>query len=241
MTRLDKFSATEDSAIPSDEAIQQVIAIITKATTAKRPMFPLSPWEQRLASLERRFLAHAVHASMVMVFTAALAVYFDSRPLTDTTLVLGILSQLLVIVMSVVGIVSSAPFLFQTIRSPYGQFMDLVRLSAQHDLAFVSELSKCSKEAMQYVLVQYRQARNGYERRSGMLGGAIDKVGIFPALAGLVLLVSNLLKVPGSTSWASFFAPLLLAFYFQSIGAAQMTLKMDRIVALLEFAIQAKK
>lgn len=216
MTRLDKFSGHEDPTVPTDEAIQQVIAIITKATTAKRPMLTSSPWERRLEALQRRFLAHAAHAAVVMIGTALLAVYFESRPLTDTTFVLGILSQLLVIAMFVVGFVSSTPFLFHTLRSPYGQFLALVRLSVQHDLAYVSELSKCSKEAMQYVLVQYRQERNGYERRSGMLGGAIDKVGIFPALAGLVLLVSNLLKVPGSTSWASFFSPLLLAFYFLS-------------------------
>lgn len=231
----------QDVAVPGNEAIKQVIRIVTKATTEKRPMLPASPLERRLESLQQWFLSHAVHAAIVMFATAILAVYSKSRPLTDTTLALAVISQVLVIAMFVAGIVSGTLFLLYVRKSPYGPFLTLVQSSAEHDLAHVTELSKCSKEAVQYMLVHYRQERNAYERRSGMLAGSIDRIGIFPALAGLVLLVSNLLKVPGSTAWGSFFGPILLAFYFLSLAAVQMTQKMDRVIALLEFSIQVRK
>lgn len=225
----------------SNEAIQQVMVIVTKATLAKRPLLPSTTLELRLERIQRWFLSHAVHAAIVMFVTALLAVYSKSRPLFDTMLVLSVIAPLLMLPMFAALIVSGSLFFMQMRKTPYNPFLSLVRLSACQDLAYANELAGCQKEALQYVLVHYKQERNGYERRSGMLAGAIDKVGIFPALAGLVLLVANLLKVPGATQWGTFFGPLLLAFYFLSMASCHMTQKMDRVIALLEFSVQAKK
>ena len=100
--------------------------------------------------------------------------------------------------------------------------------------------SACSQHAVQYVLAYHRYERMGYEKRTGMLSGAIDKVGIIPALAGLLLLILNLIKFPAIAGWAGFIGPLLLAFYFLAMASAVMTQRMDRVISLLEYSIQSR-
>lgn len=225
------------------EEVRQAISAVAAATVAIRPLQlqPMSPLERQLDAAHQWLFSHAMHAATVMLGSGLLSLYMKSKPLAETSAVLGGLSSLLIVAMFIAAIASFTPFLWRMFKTPYAPLLSLVQLSAQHDLQQVCQLIGFSKETLQYVLMQYKFERNAYERRSGMLAGTIDKVGIFPALAGLVLLVSNLLKIPGVTAWGSLLGPLLLAFYFLSIATCQMTLKMDKVIALLEFCIQQKK
>jgi hypothetical protein len=241
MTSAEKNSDRGCFHMPSATDIQMVITIVTDATNAKRPSLATSPVERRLEIMQQWFLSHAIHAAVVMLVTAGLAVYTKSRPLADTTLALVLISQFLVIAMLIPMIVSGTIFLLRIRRAPYDPFFQLVQSSAHLDLARADALAKCPKQAVQYVLAYFKYERNGYEKRAGLLVGAIDKVGIMPALAGLVLLVSNLGRVPGATGWAGIFGPLLLAFYFMALASAGMTQKMDRVIALLEYSVQSRK
>ena len=74
-----------------------------------------------------------------------------------------------------------------------------------------------------------------------MIAGSLDRVGIFAALAGLVLTVTNLIKVSDSIPWGMFFGPLLMMLCVQAVAAAAMMQKMDRVIALLELSIQTKQ
>jgi hypothetical protein len=231
----------ESPVIPTDQEIQEVLDVVTEATTAKRPPLPQTLYERRANAVGQWFFSHSMHVSLLMFATAILAFYMKSRPLIDTSIALAAISHVLFFGMHCAIIFGSVPFLWYVFRSPYGPFLALVKSSAYFDLKFVRALDNCSVEAVRYVLVQYRQQRNVSERRAGMIAGAIDKVGIFPALAALVILLTNLLKAPGTVPWASIFGPLLLAFNFLSIAACEMLQKMDRVIALLEFDIERRK
>lgn len=227
--------------MPGEQALRQVLEVVARSTKAKRPSLPESVFEHRWSAIQRWLIEQAIPPGIVLSITALLALWFKSRPLLDTMLVLAIVCELLVIGMMCSSIVGGTPFLWRLRKAPYEPFLKLVELSTEKDLPIIDELSRCSKEAVQYVLIQYKQERNAFERRTGMLAGAIDKVGIFPALAGLVITVSNLVKASDSAGWGSFFGPLLLILYVQALSAVQMTQKMDRVIALLEFSIQMRK
>jgi hypothetical protein len=143
--------------------------------------------------------------------------------------------------MMLAAIASGALFARDLVRSPYTFLLSLVQQTLHRNLKYVERLATCNRLAVQYVLAYYKHERNGYEKRAGMIGGAIDKVGIFPALAGLVLLIWNLLKVPGAPGWATFFGPLIFSFYMLSIATSAMTQKMDEVIALLEFSVTSRK
>ena len=241
MTIIDKNKDEQTRTVPREQSLRQVLEIVAKSTKAKRSSLPESTFERRWSAIQRWLMEQAIPPGIVMSITALLALWFKSRPLLDTMLVLAIICELLAIGMMCSSIVGGTPFLWRLRKAPYAPFLTLVELSTEKDLPIIDELSRCSKEAIQYVLVQYKLERNAFERRTGMLAGTIDKVGIFPALAGLVITVSNLVKASDSTGWGSFFGPLLLILYVQALSAVQMTQKMDKVIALLDFSIQMRK
>lgn len=239
--KMNDSNPKNDGFVPSITEINAVMAVVAEATKAKRPLPSASPLEQRLERIRLWLASHAKYASVVMIGTACLALYTKSQPLKEATLALGILAQLLNAAMITAMIVSGSFYLFSVFRSPYTWFIESVHTALRFDLIHVEALARCQQDAVRYVLGQYKNQRNGYERRAGMLAGSVDKIGIFPALAGLVLLVWNLLKVPGAPAWGSFFGPILLAFYFMSIASAVMTQKMDNVIVLLEYSLQSRR
>ena len=238
---MSNFDYSHGGGVPSAADIEAVMAIATAATVATDPVFPASPIEKRLERVRRWLIAHTMHAVMVMLVTAGLALYSKSQALVSTTLALAIISQLLATAMMIPGIIVGALFLRQSIKKPYGVFLARVQGLAHVDRIYVNDFIKCSPHALRYVLMNYRYERNGQEKRAGMLVGAIDKIGIAPALAGLVLLTWNLFKLPGEIGWAGVFGPVLFAFYLMAFGAATMTHRMDRVIALLDYSIQLTK
>lgn len=241
MTIIEQRQDQEAIILPSEPAIRQVLAIVARATTAKRPRLPESAFERRLDALQQQLMKHAIFPAVLLCATALLAIWSGSRPLVGTSLVFAIICELSVMTLMALSIVGGTPFLWRLRKAPYHPFLTSVQLSCVHDLPFVAELNGCEEEAVQYVLAQYKQERNGYERRAGMIAGAIDKVGIFPAIAALIITVSNLSKLPGTTAWGGFFGPLLVVFYVLALTSVQMTQRMDRVIALLEFSLQSRK
>jgi hypothetical protein len=41
-------------------------------------------------------------------------------------------------------------------------------------------------------------------------------------------------------AWASFFGPILFAFYLLAVASAGMLQKMDKVIGLLEYRIQSR-
>lgn len=104
-----------------------------------------------------------------------------------------------------------------------------------HDLPFVNQLLLCERRAVEYVLVQYRDQRLAFERRGSMLAGALDRVGLFPALAAFVVVASTLWQT--NLPWVRELVFLVPAFYFINLMGYGLTQEMDRTIALLECSL----
>jgi hypothetical protein len=179
---------------------------------------------------------------MITILTlAGLAVPVKVKLLYEVAMILLNLMLLLCYLMcfgiSLVGI----SFLWRLATNPYALFLQHVDLVSQFDHPSVDALNQCRKNALQYVLTHYKYQRLGYERRAGMIAGAIEKVGLLPALAGLIILLSNLSKAGVTIGLSDFIGPVLLSFYGIGVLSAHMTHRMDRVIALLEYSLQLKK
>lgn len=230
-----------DSALPSVESIEEVLKIVDEATREKRPLLKTTTFEQKMERMQRWLFAGTAYAAILMLTLAALGLIAQLPVLRESILAAAATSQIFGLLMLIVGIVGALPFLWTLRKSVYNPFLDMVRISSAHDLAIITKLLNCQDMPLQYVLMQYKQERNGYERRTGMINGSIEKIGVFPALAALALLISNLLKVDWIRPWVSYAGLLLLVFMLLSMTAAHMLYKMDRVIAMLEFVLQMKK
>ena len=232
-----------DSAVQMLDAaeVEKVMEIAEQATTAQKNPVPKTAIKRRLDAANTYIMSHGIAGFATTIAMALLAAYTKSRPLADATLVLGIVVQLAGLAILGIVVLGGILFFWHVKKSPYAPFFLLVKSSAEMDISFVHRLARCQKPAIQYVLSYYKYERNGFEKRGSLLAGSVERIGLFPALAALVLLVASLAKVSEVATWAVMFGPIIFAFYLMNVGAFAMTQKMDRVIAMLEFCVQSQK
>lgn len=229
------------SNIPSQQQIHKVFDIVKEATTEKRPARQLTKYEQALDNLSKWLLTHQLMGFSVAIILAGFSYFLHDIPLANTAVATITLSQILGIFLSLVVIALSVPFFYRLFKTPFSQFFYLVESSVTFNLQYVERLASCESAAIRYVLTYYEGERLAFEKRCGILVGSIEKIGFFPALAGLATLSISLSKLPAMRSWATALIFLILAFYILSTTAFAMTQRQDRVISLLKYCLESSK
>jgi hypothetical protein len=226
---------------PSQRQIDEVFDIVKDATMEKRPTRPLTKYEQALENLSKGLLTHQLIGFSAAIILAGLSYFLHDTPLANTAFATITLSQILGVALSLVVIALSVPFFYRLFKAPFSQFFHLVESSVTFNLRYVERLASCEAAAIRYVLTYYEGERILFERRCGILVGSIEKIGFFPALAGLGTVSVSLSKLPAMQSWANALIFLILAFYILSAAAFAMTQRQDRVIALLKYCLELSK
>jgi hypothetical protein len=226
---------------PSQQQIDKVVGIIKKATTEKEPERQLTKCERILEHFSKWLLTHQLIGFLVAIIISGLSYFLHDIPLANTALATLTLSQILGVVLAAIAIALSVPFSYRIFEAPFSQFFHLVESSVTFNLQYVEQLATCEAGAIRYVLTHYEGERIAFEKRCGMLVGSIEKIGFFPALAGLGTLSISLTKLPAMQSWANALIFLILAFYILSTVAFAMTQRQDRVISLLKYCLESSK
>jgi hypothetical protein len=232
-----------DQRIPdqvSERDIQEVFGIVVEATNSKIPKQTETKLERRFSSLNSWLMKNAFLGFVTMLVLTGIVYVTRSNPLIHAIQAIGIIVSILGIMMQLVVIASCIPFFWELKNSPYAPFLRLVKASSEFDLKFVNRLAICDEKAVRYVLAYYKYERNGIEKRGGMLSGSIEKIGLFPALAGLAVLASSIDKIPNVSRWTEMLVPLIFAFYFLNLTVFGMLQRKDRVITLLEFSLASR-
>ncbi|SAK71307.1 hypothetical protein [Caballeronia ptereochthonis] len=223
---------------PSQQQIDEVFDIVKKATTDKRPERQLTKYEKALETFSKWLLTHQLMGFSLAIILAGLSYFLHDTPLAKTASATVTLSQLLGVALSLVVIAFSVPFFHRLLKTPFSQFFHLAESSATFNLQYVERLATCETAAIRYVLTCYEGERIAFEKRCGILVGSIEKIGFFPALAGLGTLSIGLSKLSAMQSWANALIFLILAFYILSTAAFAMTQRQDRVISLLKYCLE---
>ncbi|MGN6261208.1 MAG: hypothetical protein ACTHNO_10790 [Ralstonia sp.] len=228
-------------AVPSKLEIEAVIEITKDATTEKRPLKKLTKYEEVMERVSKWLLAHQLTGFITAVFLAVLSFFLHDAALTNAAFATTILVQVLGILLALVAIGTSIPFFHRLLKRPFSQFFHIVENSAELDLQYVARLQQCEVNAVRYVLKCYEGERIAFEKRCSILVGSVEKIGLFPALAGLITLVINLSKFPTMQNLANALVCLILAFYILGTAAFAMMQRQDRVINLLKYCLESRK
>lgn len=117
----------------------------------------------------------------------------------------------------------------------------------QVDAQYLPELAALSRETLKLGALELKSERSGFEKRTYMVTGALEKVGIFPGSLALFIGISTLIKtldgagISARMDWV-FSVAVANVFFFFMCGYVQMMLvQYDRMIALTELAIELKK
>lgn len=224
--------------VPEHE-VDAVFEIVKNATVSKRPEVLGTPLQQKLDKLNIGLATYAASGFVVMLVLAMITYFFEEISWGYTLICIYILVVLFLGLINIVMILHSAIFIRRAIKKPYDPFFNRIYNACSFDLKYAKQLLQCDKGAIQFVLMQCKCERDRYKILSGILGGSIERVGLFTALGALVILASKLLEMNFGEDFVRMLPIIIGAFYFMSLYAYTVLGKMDRAIALLEFGVQA--
>lgn len=109
---------------------------------------------------------------------------------------------------------------------------------------FLPELLRYSLDELETAAVELKTERDAFERRIGLVVGAVEKVGLGPGLLAAIAAIVKLqndLKGVGSADWLLGAAYALLGLYLLAMIGHMSIIKIDRALKLLDSAITKKK
>ncbi|GJG98554.1 hypothetical protein [Cupriavidus pauculus] len=220
------------------EDIAEVWEIVQQMTKRKVDKPKPSVWIQKLDQVILVTQESWVAGYVVLLLITALLWLLPSWPLGATALAIVALVTLLIQAMLVLVIIRGTPSVVSYVKRPTETILELVDQASRADLSATNRLARCEREAIEYVLAQFLHQRLAFEARGSMLGGQLEKVGMFPALAasagGAIVLFNS------SYPWLRGLIFVVLAMYFLKFFSYGVTQEMDRVIALLKYSLEAR-
>ncbi|MGN2411897.1 hypothetical protein [Pseudomonas syringae] len=135
------------------------------------------------------------------------------------------------------------------LNAPFASLMQAnVKTTLQIDAHYLPKLVGLSCDTLKLCALELKNERSALEKRTHLVTGAIEKIGIFPGLLALTVGLTALSKTLSSAGilttrldWVFALAGANIIFYFMCAYSQIMMARYDRMVALTELAIDHKK
>ncbi|WP_259469621.1 hypothetical protein [Pseudomonas syringae group genomosp. 3] len=134
----------------------------------------------------------------------------------------------------------------KVLTAPFASLMQAnVKTIMQIDAQYLPKLVSLPCDTLKLGIVELKNERSALEKRTHLVTGAIEKIGIFPGLLALAVGLTALSKTLSSAGimtarldWVFALAGANIIFYFMCAYSQIMMSRYERMVALTELAIE---
>ncbi len=177
--------------------------------------------------------------------------YSKNQNIILTSLILLLVSEIFLLVSTLVEIYNSRKSLCLFFKSPSFLLLRNADINVRSKIKFLPELIKFNEDDLELSKREIIYEKEHFDRRTSIITGTIDKIGIFPTiLATLVLIlnqlsninVQNFLKLNPNFQFY-FYAIIFIVTFFQIISMFNnfTSLKLSNMVDTLDYTINIKK
>jgi hypothetical protein len=195
----------------------------------------------------RYFWFAIISPPLLAVSLAILGKYIDSYWLYNVCWGLIAVSYVALFFYPFLGMVLHRHSLKKAFTAPFASLLEWnVKTVMQVDTQYLPKLAALSRDTLKLGALELKSERSGLEKRTYMVTGALEKVGIFPGSLALFVGLSTLVKtldgagLPARMDWV-FAVAVANIFFFVMCGYVQvMLVHYDRMIALTELAVEQK-
>ncbi|WP_449122958.1 hypothetical protein [Pseudomonas sp. MPG01] len=189
-----------------------------------------------------------ISPSVLAVLLAVLGKSIHAYWLFNISWVLIAVSYLALFFYPFMGVVLYRHSLRKVLAAPFASLLEWnVKTVMQVDAQYLPQLAALSQETLKLGALELKSERIGFEKRTYMVTGALEKVGIFPGSLALFIGISTLIKtfdgagISARMDWVFAVAVANVFFFFMCGYVQMMIVQYDRMIALTELAIELKK
>jgi hypothetical protein len=171
--------------LPGKDTINEIFGIVQALNDAERKLIKEESKKSYFRG-ERMIFWLPAGSFLAASILAIASNWLDIKPLFQISLTILVLSYLSILLSQTIILPIKFWAWLKHLVNPLGVIVDAVRKYAETDVQHVNDFYKYETDALKYVLVQLKAERAAWERRVGMLVGALEKVGVIPGLAALI-------------------------------------------------------
>ncbi|MEL7627480.1 hypothetical protein AAGW04_00560 [Pectobacterium aroidearum] len=170
---------------------------------------------------------------------ALLSHAFEYKKLLLCSLILLILTYLVFIITPFISIYQNRNKIKKTFTLPFNSAINKnVKKDFIIDQRYLKELILLDKKELELGLMEIKNERNFLEKRTLLITGPIDKLGILP---GIISTLAATTKLADPNSWLMGISYGYIALVVLSLFFYQIMMRYDRMIALTELAILKNK
>lgn len=135
----------------------------------------------------------------------------------------------------------------KAITAPFANLLELnVKTLMQVEARYLPEMAALSRETLKLGALELKSERDSLEKRTHMVTGALEKVGILPGLLALIVALSSLddmlvrVGIAERTEWLLAIAATNTFFFVMCCYVQFMIVRYERMIALTELAVDCK-
>lgn len=177
--------------------------------------------------------------------------FFEKKDFILISLVLLLFSEIFLLVSTFIDIYNSRSGLYLFLKNPSSLLLRNTDINGRSKIKFSKKLVKFELDDLELAKIEILYERVHFDKRTSIITGSIDKIGIFPTiLATFILILTQLsnihvqkfLKLNQNFQFY-FYAIVILVSFFQLVSVFNnfVSLKLDNMVNTLEYTIKLKK
>lgn len=145
------------------------------------------------------------------------------------------------------GVLLYRDSLKKVFTAPFANLLELnVKTLMQVEARYLPQLAALSRQTLKLGALELKSERDSLEKRTHMVTGALEKVGILPGLLALVVALSSLdtmlvsVGITEHTEWLLAIAAINTFFFVMCCYVQFIIVRYERMIALTELAVDCK-
>ena len=184
-------------------------------------------------------------------FSIVLGLVFKNQFMLFAAFIFLLLAEISLLLSTVIDMFKSRKSIFLFFKQPSQILLQNSEFSTRSKIKFTPKLISFETKHLEFSKREITLEKDQFDKRTSIITGTIDKIGIFPTILATFLLiltqmsntnVQNFLNLNPNFKFY-FFAAIFIVFFFQIFSVINFftSLKLSKMIDTLDYAIELKK
>ena len=185
------------------------------------------------------------------LFSIGLGLIFKNQFLLIIALTFLLLAEISLFLSTVIDIFKSRKSIFLFFKQPSKILLQNLEFSTRSKIKFSHKLINFEFKDLEFIKREIILEKDHFDKRTSIITGTIDKIGIFPTILATLLLILTQMSNTNVQIFLNlnpnfkfyFFAAIFIVFFFQIFSVINFftSLKLSKMIDTLDYIIEIKK
>ncbi|WP_151813040.1 hypothetical protein [Acinetobacter junii] len=185
------------------------------------------------------------------LFSIGLGLVFKNQFILLAALIFLLLAEISLLLSTVIDMLKSRKSIVLFFRQPSKILLQNLEFSTRTKIQFSKKLINFELRDLEFTKREIMSEKDHFDKRTSIITGTIDKIGIFPTILATILLILTQMSNTNVQKFVDinpnfkfyFFAAIFLVFFFQIFSVKNFftSLKLSKMIDILDYVIELKK